>query len=88
LWDLELFAFSLVVESIFSMVSSALEFMYSISFILLVVFVSLTTDLSPRLSIFIVVSLIISLLFLFSFLESGWFCSIPSPFWLCFPVVF
>jgi hypothetical protein len=30
---------------------------------------------------------VISLLFLLPFLDHGWFCSIPSPFWLCFPVI-
>jgi hypothetical protein len=37
---------------------------------------------SPGLSPFM-----IPLLFLFPFLDAGWFCSIPSPVCLCFPVI-
>jgi hypothetical protein len=30
---------------------------------------------------------VISLLFLFPFLDPGWFCSFPSPVWFCFLVI-
>ena len=36
------------------------------------------TELSP---------FVIPLLFLLLFSDLGWFCSIPSPVWLCFPVI-
>jgi hypothetical protein len=67
------------------MFSSSLPLLSSISCILLVM--TMTPDhflgfLSPGLSPFV-----ISLLFLFLFLVPGWFCSIPSPVCLCFPVV-
>ena len=44
--------------------------------------ISLLGFLSPELS-----SFVISLLFLLPFLDHGWFCSIPSPVSLCFPVI-
>ena len=81
------FAFSLtVVVSTFSMVSSGPEILPSFSCILLVTFalfhlIYFLDFLSAGLSPFV-----ISLLFLFPFLELGWFCSILSPVWMCSPV--
>jgi hypothetical protein len=83
------FAFSLIVGSKFSMLSSVPEIVNSISCILLMVLVSMAPDLFPGVSISRVVSLcyFISLLFLLSLLDPGWFCSIPLPVWLCFHVI-
>jgi hypothetical protein len=71
----------------FSMVSSEPEILSSISCIPLVMLSSMASDLFIRFSISRVVSLWISLLFLLLFLDPGWFCSIPSPVWLYFPVI-
>jgi hypothetical protein len=73
------FAFSLTVVSVFSMVSSAPEILSSISCILLLMLshlwfqISFLGFLTPGLSPFVT-----SLMFLFSFLDPGWFCSFPS----------
>jgi hypothetical protein len=71
------FAFSLTVVSLFPTVSSIPEILSSTFCIMLVI--SFLGFLYPGLSLFV-----ISLLFIFPVLDSGWFCSIPSPGWLCF----
>jgi len=81
------FSFSLTVVSIISMVSSAHEILSFISYIVLMMLASMTPPLFPRYSIFRVVSLCVFLLFLLPFLDPKWFCSIPSPVWLCFLII-
>jgi hypothetical protein len=79
------FAFSLIVVPKFSMESSAPEILSSISCILLLMLASIVPDFFPRVSISSVASLSVFFIVSTSLFRS-WFCSIPSPVWLYFPV--
>ena len=82
------FVFSLIVVPMFSMESSSPELLSSISCILLLMLASMVPDFFPRVSISRVSSLWV--FFIVStqcFLCLGWFYSIPSPVWSCFPVI-
>jgi hypothetical protein len=81
------FAFTLSVVSMFSMLPSTPDILSSISYILLVMLAFKTPNLFSRFSNSEVVSLVISLLSLFPFLDLGWFCSFPLPVWFCFPII-
>ena len=70
------FAFSLTVVSMFSVKSSASEIHSYISCILLVMLASMTPDLFPRFSNS---RFVISLLFVFPFLDIRRICSFPFP---------
>jgi hypothetical protein len=82
-----LFAFSLTVVSMLSMVSSVPEILSFVSFILLVMLASVTPNLFPRFSNPVLSPFVISLLFLFPFLDPECSCSITSLLWLCSPVI-
>jgi hypothetical protein len=53
----------------------------------LVMLASMTPDLFSIFSISRVVSICDFFIVPISFFNPGWFCSIPSPVWLCFPVI-
>ena len=79
------FVFSLSVVSMFSMVASAAETLFYLC-VLLVMLASMSPDLFPRFSISRVVFLCDFFIVSVSIFNPRWFCSIPSPFCLCFPV--
>ena len=81
------FAFSFIVVLMFSMESSVPEILSFISFILLLMLASMAPDFFPRVSISSVVSLWVFFIVSTSLFRSCMFFSIPSPVWLCFPVI-
>ena len=82
------FAFSLTFVSMCcSMVSSAPKILSSIACVLFGMLSSMTPDVFPKFLSSELAPFVISLLFLFLFLGLGWFSSVISPVWLCFPVI-
>jgi hypothetical protein len=82
-----LFAFSLTVMLMFSMVSSAPESISYIFCIWLVMIVFVTPDLFPRFSNSRVSSLCDFFIDSSSIFDPRFFCSISSPVWMCFSVI-
>jgi hypothetical protein len=81
------FIFYLFVVSMLSIVSSAPEILSSISCILLVMLASMSPYFFPKFSMSRCVSLCELFIVCTSIVDHGWFYSILSPVWLCFPVI-
>jgi hypothetical protein len=79
-------ALSLIVVLMFCMESSAPEILSSFFCILLLMFASMVSDFFPGVSVSSFASLWVFFIVSTSLLSLVWFCSFPSPVWMCFPV--